>query len=151
MNALEKNFDIMTNYNEVVVEHVVFNGKVGESWSKEYNKVAKVLVDKSLSIKEQLEKAYMLTQNIEDGWWNNELVTNISQEDALRSTSVEDMRNGFATISDGEYAKILYSKFGNERVDKELDVFLSNKFIPRSGGGIGVTRLIRSMKMEGLI
>ena len=91
MNALEKNFDIMTNYNEVVVEHVAFNAKVGESWSKEYNKVAKVLVDKSLSTKEQLEKAYMLTQNIEDGWWNNELVTNISQQDALRSTSVEDI------------------------------------------------------------
>ena len=33
----------------------------------------------------------MLTQNIEDGWWNNELVTNISQQDALRSTSVEDI------------------------------------------------------------
>ena len=44
-----------------------------------------------LSVKEQLEKAYMLTQNIEDGWWNNELVTNISQEEALRSTSVEDI------------------------------------------------------------
>ena len=68
----------MTNYNEVVVEHVAFNGKVGESWSKEYTK-------------DQLEKAYMLTQNIEDGWWNNELVTNISQEDALRSTSTEDI------------------------------------------------------------
>jgi hypothetical protein len=91
LNALEKNFDIMTNYNEVVVEHVAFNGKVGECWSKEYNKVAKVLVDKTLSIKEQLDKAYMLTQNIEDGWWNNELVTNISQQNALRSTSVEDI------------------------------------------------------------
>ena len=33
----------------------------------------------------------MLTQNIEDGWWNNELVTNISQENALRSTSTEDI------------------------------------------------------------
>ena len=70
---------------------------------------------------------------------------------AERSTSVEDMRNGFATISNGEYAEILYSKFGKERVDKELDVFLSNRFIPRSGGGIGVTRLIRSMKKEGLL
>ena len=82
MNAQEKNLDIMTNYNEVVVEHVAWNG---------LGKVAKVLVDKSLSVKEQLEKAYMLTQNIEDGWWNNELVTNISQENALRSTSTEDI------------------------------------------------------------
>lgn len=72
----------MKKYDEVIVEHVAWNG---------LGKVAKVLVDKSLSVKEKLDKAYMLTQNINDGWWNNELVTNISQEDALRSTSVEDI------------------------------------------------------------
>ncbi len=82
MNTLEKTFDVMTKYNEVIVEHVAWNG---------LGKVAKVLVDKSLSIKEQLDKAYMLTQNINDGWWNNELVTNISKQDALRSTGVEDI------------------------------------------------------------
>ena len=70
---------------------------------------------------------------------------------AERSTSVEDMRNGFNTISNGMYAKTLYSKFSKERVDKELEEFLSNTFMPRSGGGIGLTRLIRSMKLEGLI
>ena len=72
----------MKKYDEVIVEHVAWNG---------LGKVAKVLVDKNLSVKEKLDKAYMLTQNINDGWWNNELVTNISQEDALRSTSVEDI------------------------------------------------------------
>tara|TARA_Y100000004_G_scaffold185532_1_gene235861 strand:+ start:188 stop:493 length:306 start_codon:yes stop_codon:yes gene_type:complete len=82
VNTLEKTFDVMTKYNEVIVEHVAWNG---------LGKVAKVLVDKSLSIKEQLDKAYMLTQNINDGWWNNELVTNISKQDALRSTGVEDI------------------------------------------------------------
>ena len=82
MNALEKKFDAMKKYDEVIVEHVAWNG---------LGKVAKVLVDKSLSVKEKLDKAYMLTQNINDGWWNNELVTKISQEDALRSTSVEDI------------------------------------------------------------
>lgn len=82
MNALEKKFDAMKKYDEVIVEHVAWNG---------LGKVAKVLVDKNLSVKEKLDKAYMLTQNINDGWWNNELVTNISQEDALRSTSVEDI------------------------------------------------------------
>tara|TARA_Y100001937_G_scaffold112437_1_gene160012 strand:+ start:29 stop:334 length:306 start_codon:yes stop_codon:yes gene_type:complete len=82
VNALEKKFDAMKKYDEVIVEHVAWNG---------LGKVAKVLVDKSLSVKEKLDKAYMLTQNINDGWWNNELVTNISQEDALRSTSVEDI------------------------------------------------------------
>ena len=70
---------------------------------------------------------------------------------AERSCNVEDMRNGFNTISNGMYAKTLYSKFSKERVNEELDTFLSNTFIPRSGGGIGVTRLIRSMKLEGLL
>lgn len=70
---------------------------------------------------------------------------------AERSCDVEDMLNRFKTISDGGYAQILYDKFGQERVDNELNEFLKHKFIVRSGGGIGVTRLISSMLKEGLI
>ena len=43
------------------------------------------------------------------------------------------------------YANLLYELFGKERVDKELDEFLSLNFIPRVGGGIGVTRLLHAM------
>ena len=57
----------------------------------------------------------------------------------------------FKTISDGGYAQILYDKFGKERVTNELEEFLKHKFITRSGGGIGITRLISSMLKEGLI
>ena len=70
---------------------------------------------------------------------------------AERSCDPEQMREGFKTISNGMYANTIYNHFGTERVDKELDEFLSNRFMPRSGGGIGITRLIRSMKMEGLM
>ena len=70
---------------------------------------------------------------------------------AERSIDVEDMVSRFKTISDGKYAQILYDKFGKERVTKELDEFLQHKFITRSGGGIGITRLISSMLKEGLI
>ena len=70
---------------------------------------------------------------------------------AERSVDTDQMRNSFATISDGEYAELIYAHFGKERVDKELDVFLSNRFMTRSGGGIGLTRLISSMVKEGLI
>lgn len=70
---------------------------------------------------------------------------------AERNCNVEDMLNRFKTISDGQYAQILYDKFGKERVDAELDEFLQHKFIVRSGGGIGVTRLISSMEKEGLL
>ena len=70
---------------------------------------------------------------------------------AERSSDVEDMLNRFKTISDGGYAQILYDKFGQERVDGELNEFLKHNFITRSGGGIGVTRLISSMLKEGLL
>jgi len=70
---------------------------------------------------------------------------------AERSDSVEDMRNEFYTISDGKYAKKLFDLFGKERVEKELEEFLGLNFIPRSGGGIGVTRMIDAMKKEGLV
>ena len=45
----------------------------------------------------------------------------------------------------GEKNKILHNKFGRERVEKELDEFLEFDFFPRSGGGIGVQRLMRAM------
>ena len=51
----------------------------------------------------------------------------------------------FHEISDGMYADLLYDKFGKDRVDKELDEFLSLDFIPRVGGGIGITRLLHAM------
>ncbi len=70
---------------------------------------------------------------------------------AERSCSPEDMLKRFKTISNGEYAQILYDKFGRERVDEELNEFLKHEFIIRSGGGIGVTRLISSMLKEGLL
>ena len=70
---------------------------------------------------------------------------------AERSCDIEDMKSRFSTISGGEYAQILYDKFGRERVDGEMDEFLKHNFIVRSGGGIGVTRLISSLLKEGLM
>jgi len=67
---------------------------------------------------------------------------------AERATSIEEMRQYFDTISDGGYKKKLYDLFGKERVEKELDEYFDNKFFPRFGGGIGITRLIRALKMR---
>ena len=64
---------------------------------------------------------------------------------AERSTDKDQMRDTFYTISDGGYAQILYDKFGKERVEKELDEFLKFDFFPRSGGGIGVTRIMQAI------
>lgn len=70
---------------------------------------------------------------------------------AERSTDSAEMRELFNTISGGMYANTLYAQFGKERVNAELDAFLKHKFIPRCGGGIGVTRMIRAMKLAKLI
>jgi aspartyl/asparaginyl-tRNA synthetase len=70
---------------------------------------------------------------------------------AERSCDIHDMMHRFKTISDGGYAQILYDKFGEDRVNAELEEFLKHQFFVRSGGGIGVTRLISSMLKEGLL
>ena len=64
---------------------------------------------------------------------------------AERSTDKKQMRDTFHTISDGGYAQLLYRKFGKERVEKELEEFLSFDFFPRSGGGIGMQRLMTAL------
>jgi aspartyl/asparaginyl-tRNA synthetase len=64
---------------------------------------------------------------------------------AERSADPAMMRERFLTISNGEYAGLLYKIFGEDRVNKELDEFLSLPFIQRSGGGIGVSRLIKAL------
>ena len=70
---------------------------------------------------------------------------------AERSVDPEAMRETFYTISNGDYANILFAQFGKDRVETELNEFLKKDFFARSGGGIGVTRMIRAMKMSNLI
>lgn len=67
---------------------------------------------------------------------------------AERSCDPDYMMERFLTQSDGEYSKLLYDKFGEERVNQELEVYLNKKFFPRSGGGIGVSRLMRSLQLK---
>jgi aspartyl/asparaginyl-tRNA synthetase len=70
---------------------------------------------------------------------------------AERSCDKEEMRHTFNTISNGEYANTLFAQFSKERVQGELNEFMKKPFIPRCGGGIGVTRMIRAMKMSNLL
>jgi aspartyl/asparaginyl-tRNA synthetase len=69
---------------------------------------------------------------------------------AERSTDVQEMRDYFFNISNGQYAQLLFSSFGKERVIKELDEYLSLPMIPRFGGGIGVTRMARALTCAGI-
>jgi len=70
---------------------------------------------------------------------------------AERSCDPDAMRKQFYSISDGGYANTLFAQFTKERVEKELNQFLSFDFFPRSGGGIGLTRLIKGMKANNLL
>ena len=65
---------------------------------------------------------------------------------AERSTDKDQMRDTFYTISDGAYAQLIIDLFGRSRVEAELEKFLSFDFFPRSGGGIGITRLISALE-----
>ena len=70
---------------------------------------------------------------------------------AERSCDPDEMRKQFYTISEGNYANILFSNFTKERVENELNEFLNYKFFQRCGGGIGMTRMIRALKLSNLL
>lgn len=70
---------------------------------------------------------------------------------AERSSSAREMKESFYSISDGKYSKKLFNLFSKKRVEKELNEFLGLNFIPRSGGGVGLTRLINAMQKGGLM
>ena len=70
---------------------------------------------------------------------------------AERSCDPVDMKNQFYKISEGGYSDILFSKFSKQRVEKELEEFLKFDFFERFGGGIGITRMIRALKLSFLI
>ncbi len=63
MSKLTEKYDKMYNMIEVSVVHKAFR--------KEAKKVAQVWVDKNLNINQILDKAFMLTNSIDDAWWNN--------------------------------------------------------------------------------
>lgn len=70
---------------------------------------------------------------------------------AERATDKQEMKELFYTISNGEYANILFNQFGKERVEKELTEYLSLDFFERCGGGIGITRLIQALEKENIL
>jgi aspartyl/asparaginyl-tRNA synthetase len=70
---------------------------------------------------------------------------------AERELDKDVMRAKFESIMEGDYKNKLFELFGEERTRAELDEYLELNFIKRSGCGIGLTRLIKSMDKEGLL
>ena len=70
---------------------------------------------------------------------------------AEREVDKKMMFKKFQTIMNGKYKDKMYELFTEKRTDQELKEYFDFDFITRCGGGIGVTRLMRSMEKEGLI
>lgn len=139
--------------------------------TKTYDELAEFYKVKSLSHKEEgkiatdFSKALLLTQFpiYTSPFWNMKKNGNYANKidvilfgnetigSAERSSDVKEMREQFHSISEGGYAELLYKLFSKERVEKELEEFLSLSFFPRFGGGIGLTRLIDAMKKSNLL
>lgn len=66
---------------------------------------------------------------------------------AERSCNPDEMREMFYSIEDGKYCEKLFELFGRDRVEKELDEFLSLNFFQRFGWGCGMTRLARAYQL----
>ena len=79
MSKLTEKYDKMYNMIEVSVVHKAFR--------EEPKEVAQVWVDKNLNINQILDKAFMLTNSIDDAWWNNKDVVCL---DKTRSTMSGD-------------------------------------------------------------
>ena len=84
MNTLIDNYEKWYNTEKVAVIH---KDQFKEDPIGEPLLVAFVWVNKFLTTEEKLEKAYMLTNSIDDAWWNNKEVEALHKS---RSTSVGD-------------------------------------------------------------
>ena len=92
------------NLNKVTKETVYI---IQKDWKDGGEKiVAEVYVDKNLSLEQKIDKAYMLTNSIEDAWWNNDDVHALYE---TRSTSVGDQ------VLIGE-RKFEYCDFGHREI-----------------------------------
>lgn len=165
--------DELTKVSAELLEYLGF-GKAADFPEGKYEAVAKAYGVKELDREEETQigkdhgPVFFLTHFPEytSPFWNmkrNEEDANISEKvdvllhgmetigSAERSCSPQEMKDTFYTIEEGKYAERLFEMFGKERVEAELEEFLNLDFFPRSGGGIGVTRMIRAMQLSGLI
>ena len=161
------NMGDMIHLEEQLLEHLGFKQDAAyldyDSASKEVN--AHHL---EAEHEEQLQDTYgdvIYLQNFplrSDPFWNmkqQEGGTHFSKVDVLlygmetigsaeRSCDAEQMRDLFYTISHGQYAKLLFNHFGQLRVERELEEYFELEMFERFGGGIGLTRICRALKLN---
>ena len=79
---------LMKNYESTFMEKVAV---IHAGYDETPHTVAMVEVDKSLPDEEKCEVAFMKTNTIDCGWWENEEVTPMFPNKTCRSTSSGDM------------------------------------------------------------
>jgi hypothetical protein len=79
---------LMKEYEKTFMEKVAV---IHAGYDETPHTVAMVEVDKSLPDEEKCEIAFMKTNTIDCGWWENEEVTPMFSEKTCRSTSSGDM------------------------------------------------------------
>ncbi len=87
---------LMKNYESTFMEKVAV---IHAGYDETPHTVAMVEVDKSLPDEEKCEVAFMKTNTIDCGWWENEEVTPMFPEKTCRSTSSGD----FVLIGNTKY------------------------------------------------
>jgi len=70
---------------------------------------------------------------------------------AERAVDVDQMREDFSKFKDGQYREFLIEEFGKMRVMEEIENYLSQDFIERCSGSIGITRLQQGLIKEGIL
>ena len=76
---------LMSTLNDEKVSVIHDNGPAGP------NVVAFIDMPKTLSTTEKLERAFMLTNSIDDAWYKGKKITKMFEGDGCRSTMVGDM------------------------------------------------------------
>ncbi|MGI9526374.1 MAG: amino acid--tRNA ligase-related protein [Weeksellaceae bacterium] len=165
------NIDTLLEFEKELVEYLGFGNKddfpvaTYEEMSDKYS-VSIIESDDELEIQKDYGNVFFLTKfpertfpfwnmkRNEDGTSNKIDVLLHGMEtigSAERSCDADEQRKSFYSIEDGKYAQKLFDLFGQAQVEEELEEFLAQDFFPRSGGGIGVTRMIRAMELSGLM
>ena len=77
---------LMSTLNDEKVSVIHDNGPAGSN-----NVVAFIDMPKTLTTSEKLERAFMLTNSIDDAWYKGKEITKMFEGDGCRSTMVGDM------------------------------------------------------------
>jgi aspartyl/asparaginyl-tRNA synthetase len=138
---IEKNYDDLCKiYNTSILE--------AEHETKMWNEIGEVISLQNFPLR---TNPFWNMQKGQGDKFNKVDVILFGQEtigSAERSCDVDSMKEMFYTIEDGKYSQKLFELFGKERVEKELEEFLSLDFFPRFGWGCGLTRLARAYELN---